>query len=611
MKKLYLTLLSLFIAVNCYGEGKVNAYPRGQTLPFLGLDDTSNSLNIKDGRAASLQNVKLSRSLSLTKRDGYQIVNGIINHPESASDYFAAATGLYYAKLSDGTEYRLATVGKNIWYDNSGTWTNHGYNVTRGKNNQFVWTTALDSIVFTNNVDIPLKSTGIATSALNVSDLSDALTTTKAIVWFKNYLIHGNTTEAGVKRPTRFRWSDVGTIETYQDDNFIDIAALSGQEIESFAVLGGSLYALLTDSIWKIDLVGGDEIFVTNRVIDGIGCIAKNSVQGINFLNKTKGIIFLSKDKRVYFFDGTSIVDMSAFIKGTMNGLNVSRLQYAVSAENGIEYFLSVTDGTASINDLLLVFQYEIGEWTEYNNVNANAMAKVVNSDGDTEVFFGNYDSIIYQLENNSIDSDVTGQTDGVSDVKVGEYNFADGTATGLTMVITDTTVDYLATGAILKITSGTGTGEKKVIVAQSSTGLVVDSAFTATPTSSSLFSIGAIDANYTTKWYDLGMPSTKKGFKGLYLWAEEESGVSVDLSYAIDFTSVLGTESVSLQGEGGLWGVALWNDGVWGGQEALLADVPLTGKGRYINIKYENNEVDEDFVLLGTQFIHRTYDIQ
>lgn len=580
---------------------------------FKGLDDTSSLLTVQDERASDLQNVKLSLSNSLRKRKGIDRIGGSMNEL-LGSEPFPAVTGLYYTKLSTGTEFILSTTGKRAFSLVTGSWVDITDvpvdTITYAQNNQFVWVVGLDTITFTNDVDPPIKYIGSGKiAALDVSDLSDTLTKVKALAWFKNYLILGNTVENSIERPTRFRWSNVGTVETFSDDDFIDIATLGGQEINGLIELYDNLYILMTDSIWKASLVGGDEIFVISKVVDNIGCIAKNSIQSINLFNQRKGIVFLTKDKRIYFFDGTTIIDLSTLITGVMGNLRADRLQYAVSADTGKSYLLAITTGTTnSTNNILLDFQYELGEWTKHIQIDANAMAKVVDSASLSQVYYGNYDSFVFVVDT-SLNNDITGQTDGVA--SIGTIDLSTGKATGLTMIITDNPIDYSATGAIVTITAGTGVGQEKVIVEHTSTGLIVDSAFSTEPDSSSLFSIGAIDAFYETKWYDFGEPARIKNIADLYIWVEESGSSSISIEESLDFTSILLTETISLSGTGGLWGVGIWDVMLWGGEEALFKKANLAGQGRFLKLKFSNSSIDQSFNLLGFVPTYFREDIQ
>ncbi len=613
--RIKLLLLSiLFQSVtftNAFADDTVTSYPPQGVLVFKGLDNTSSPLIIQDNRASDIQNITLSNAFTAKKRYGYKVVGDRINHYVIGVDYFPAVTGLYYTKLSSGTDYIYSICGERFYYNTSGVWTwqNSTSPPSYDPNNQFIWTTALDTVILSDNVDAVKKITnGSNFGTLSFSSLSASIrpTAVKCLTWYKNYLILGNTTETSISRTTRIRWSDVGTIETWSDDNYNDIAELGGQQIEAFVQLYDSLYILFTDSIWEMSLVGGDEIFTFRKVIDGIGCIAKNSVQTINFLNQRKGIIFLAKDKRIYFFDGNNIVDISALIHGSLDKLNPSRLQYAVSAVDNNNYYLSVTTGSSSnvTNNLVFNLQTEIGEWTKHTKINANAMFAVVDEDDNPQVYFGNYDSFVYKLNDSSLSSDVAGLTNQVSSVTT--YTLPDSTATGLQMLILDTTVTDTASGAIVRITSGTGVGEEKVCVYSSSTSVVVDSAFSSTPDSTSLISVGDIPAYYKTKWFDLGSAIRLKLLSELYFWADSESSsVYVDLSYATDFSSDSDTNSISLESLGGKWGTAVWGTSVWGGEDAVFKTAKLNGEGRYARLTFENNNVGESFNLYAYSILY------
>ncbi len=611
----YLLFLFLF-PITLLAEETISVYPQQGVLRFKGLDDTSSLLTVQDERASDLQNVKLSLSNSLRKRKGIDRIGDRINELIDG-DFFPAVTGLYYTKLSTGTEFILSTAGRRAYSLVTGDWVDitdaRTQTITSAQTNQYTWGVGLDTIIFTNDIHPPITYiVTVRIAFVDAIDLSDTLTKAKTLAWFKNYLIFGNTVENSIERPTRFRWSNVGTVETFSDDDFIDIAALGGQEINGLIELYDNLYILMTDSIWKASLVGGDEIFVISKVVDNIGCIAKNSIQSINLFNQRKGIVFLSKDKRIYFFDGTTLIDLSTLITGVMGDLRADRLQYAVSSETGKSYFLSVTTGNSNTsNNLLLDFQYELGEWTKHIQIDANTMAKVVDPDSLSQVYYGNYDSFVYVVDT-LLNNDITGQTDGVA--SIGKFNTATGltnTATGLTMIITDNPIDYSATGAIVTITAGTGTGQERVIVQHTSTGLIVDSDFSTEPDSSSSFSIGAIDAFYETKWYDFGEPARIKNIADLYIWVEESSNSNVSIEESLDFTSVLLTKTISLQGTGGIWGVALWGIDVWGGEEALFKKANLAGQGRFLKLKFSNSAIDQTFNLLGFVPTYFREDIQ
>ena len=608
LSKISSFLVSILLASVCLaGDAEdLRVYPEKGIQTFRGLDEKSSPTSVQDGRASEAQNVKFTLTGGLSKREGIELENGTLDIPDVA---FQAVTGLYYTKLSSGTAYRIAICGDRFYYDNSSTWTQvSGFSATYAQNNQFVFTTALDNILFTNDTDAPQLWTGSGNiSNVSFTGLTYPITKARGVVWFKNYLIYLNTSENSISNKTRMRWSNVGFINTWSNDDYIDIDALSGQEIEGWGILYDNLYILMTNSIYKVSLVGGNDIFNISQVVEGTGCIAKNSIQNITLNNATNGLIFLSKDKTIHFFDGINVVDASILIEDTMDGLLASRLVYAVSGTDINDYYLAVTTGsTATSNNLLLDLQFSNGDWSKHTQIDANAMAQVLDSDALLQVLYGNYNSFVYKLNNTSLNSDISGHTGTFESTDV----YTTATASGL-QIVYDNEASFTATGAIVRITGGTAIGEERVIAACTSSGIVVTAAFDTTPNSTSTYTIGDIDAIYTTKWFDLGNPARRKQFGELYLWAEEQGNMSITANYAQDFGSYLEAQSVSLLGGGAIWGTSVWGTGVWGGQDAVLRQIKLKGSGRFIRYKFTEPDINETFNLYGFNSIFWDGDVQ
>jgi len=602
MKKLLLTLFLVLSLSYANAQEKARVFPEQGLQTFLGLDDTSSPPIVKDGRAADIQNITLDITGAASKRNGYAF--HCLLDTLALVDDFEAVTGMHEIYASTGIRTKIATCGNKLFaITKAGVKTDitNGVTITEGEDYQWSFITALDYGIGTNNVDPPIKTQGTSatTSALSFTGLSNTVTDAKCIIWWKNYLIIGNTTEAvtGV-HPTRIRWSNVGYIETWSNDDYVDIATLGGQQIEGFATLYDNLYIFLTDSIYKVSLVGGDELINVSKVSEGIGCIAKNSIQNIQIGN-SEGLIFLSRDKTINFCDGVKVQEISTNISNLMDDLSSARLPYAVSIddqENAHYYLAATTSGT---NDLLLDFHYGIGEWSKHIQIDANAFCVANDSNEKPQIYFGNYHSVIYQMIDPDKDSDVGGDTGTIT--STGTYDTA--TATGQT-VLYDTSANFTATGvivtgAIVSFTSGTGVGTEVVITSSIPTGLMV-TGITVTAITGTTYSIGAIDAYYTTKWYDTGSAVMRKNFGELFLWASADTSVNMQVYYATDFANTITSTDVDIGTEGSLWGTAIWGTDVWGGSETKLSIIPLNVSGRYIKLKFSENSIDEPMDLLG-----------
>lgn len=620
MRWRWLPCLLLLWAGTVHAEDPQTYPPQGLE-NFLGLDDTSAPTQVQDGRAADLQNIKLDQSKGMRQRYGYSVIGDTLD--VGAGENFGVdedeciVTGLYYTQFSSGTQRIITTCGSRFSYLNGTDWqTVSGITVaqTAGQNNQFVWTTALDEIIGTNNVNPPIRYNGTTLAQVNFSGLSTASgiivstvpTTAKTVAFFKNFLVFCNVTENGVAYPTRCRWSNVGTTSTWSDEDFIDIGALGGQEITALAELYDNLYVFLTDSIYRVSFVAGADTFQISKVTDDIGCIAKNSVQSITLTNAQNGLVFLDKDKKVYFFNGVVVQDISTLITDTMQGLSASRLQYAVSTDTNSDYYLCATSGAVTVNNLCLDLEYQIGEWTKHVNIPANAMAHVLDNNGKEKNYFGSYEGFVYELEDTDLHDDVgtaTGIITSTSRIQTED-------ASGLQVIYAAAqsyTTGILA-GAPIEITAGPGVGEIRTLATNTTTGLVVTDDFTVTPTKASSFEVGAIDSFYTSKWYDLGDATRLKHFGELYLWGEDEPNASgILISYATDFDSDLTDQTVSMDSTTGdaIWGSAIWGVGLWGsGGTDVFRQVKLGESGRYLRVKWAEDDPDQGMHLYGWNLV-------
>ena len=608
-------LLALFIGVSSVQAENQRVYPEQGIQTFLGLDDTSAPTQVADGRAQDIQNVILDQSKSIRKRYGDSLPVtvgtdrlGLKDTLDIQDEAYCAVTGIYYTKFSSGTERIIGTCSNRFYYLNGVTaWTQvSGATITGGQNNQFVFTTALDNIIGTNNADTPIQYNGTTLTTVSFTGLSNAIQKAKTVAFFKNYLVFGNTTEAGITKSTRIRWSNVGTINTWTDADFIDIGALGGQEITAMAELYDNLYIFLTDSIYKVSLVGGTDTYQISKVTDDIGCIAKNSVQAITLTNAQNGLIFLDKDKRIYFFNGVIAQDISTLIQTTMLGLSGNRLQYAVSSDTNSDYVLCVTNGTGVENNLCLDLQYQIGEWTKQVNIPANAMAHVLDNNVTDQVYFGSYKSLIYQYQNTSNRNDVYGFSGTVSTVST----INTGTASGLTVLYNSAwnLTTGILVGAPIEIIGGTGISQVNTVADNTTTGIVVTDTFSTTPDSTSTFEVGAIDSFYTTKWYDFGNAATLKHLTEAYFWADADVSSTHTLAYATDYSSDIETLSVALSASttDSIWGSAIWGVSLWGDVDTVFRQNHLQGEGRYLRYKFSDDDIDENYHIFGYLTVFR-----
>ena len=581
-------------------------YPPNKILGFRGLDTRTRAPNLEDGRAIDLLNVTLSPVFDLKTRYGYSVITGNLDDLDMEDP---PIQGIFDAEFSSGTSHTFAFVGSKLKYDNTTSWATvtGGGTLTQGQDYQWSCLMALDTVICNNAQDQPLEINATPTrSTLDFNGLASPITKAKAHIWYQNFLVWGNVTEGGSARPTRFRWSDVGTTETYQEDNYVDIASLNGDDIVSFKEMYGDLYIIMKKSIWKASLVGGDDVFIFTKLIDGIGAVAKGSVQVVIFPENKLGIFFLSEDKRMYVFNGVSVYDLGWIIQPTLDNLAASRLQYATSLFDGEKYILSLTTSGIAYNDLVLVYHPAINEWFKYDQIDANCFARVTESTSLVKTYFGNYHSFVYWFDDLDKNNDVGGATGTVDSVST-QNNLL---MTGAQMIVDSALSAGAYTGAIIRITSGTAVGEERVIMSGATTNVIVSTAFTTTPDSTSAYSIGDINSYYHTKHYDFADAPRFKSFRKLFLWAAEDSANSVSVGYAVDYGSVLGSETINLApSSSSLWDSAIWDESTWATTGDKFYTSDLKGHGRAIQLKFSQTGIDNEFHLYGYHILADSLD--
>lgn len=79
------------------------------------------------------------------------------------------------------------------------------------------------------------------------------------------------------------------------------------------------------------------------------------------------------------------------------------------------------------------------------------------------------------------------------------------------------------------------------------------------------------------------------------------ETSSNLTASYGFDFTGPTTSQSFSLIAQGSLWDVALWDTGVWGGQNAIVITDFILGRGNLFSYTMANNTASQGFTVQGT----------
>lgn len=184
----------------------------------------------------------------------------------------------------------------------------------------------------------------------------------------------------------------------------------NSDEVTGVASLGEHLYIFTINGAYRVTFsrfetsAGIDLPFYSvDRVLDGIGCVAQNSIQQVR-----NNLIFLSADG-LYKFDGVEAVKLTLdprtgydrlvdFIKT----VNPARRKFAagVNWEDKQVYLLAVATGSDIHNYSVVAWDYDrdtVWLW-RYTNA-AQAFASHQSESGAQEIYFGDHQGQVHRLQ--------------------------------------------------------------------------------------------------------------------------------------------------------------------------------------------------------------------
>lgn len=117
-----------------------------------------------------------------------------------------------------------------------------------------------------------------------------------------------------------------------------------------------------------------------------------------------------------------------------------------------------------------------------------------------------------------------------------------------------------------------------------------------------------AIDAYWTSKWFDFGSAGLNKHVQNV-IFVSDDPGNDINVGWAYDFagnnehSSIVDMASTSTS----LWDAAIWDSSTWGGASYLVHRVNLeSDQGRFWNIQFGNSTSAEDFTVYGYSLLVR-----
>jgi hypothetical protein len=242
--------------------------------------------------------------------------------------------------------------------------------------------------------------------------------------------------------PSRFWWSDVADEDIVREDSFIDVKAGDDDEITGFTDFGRGIVIFKQDSIWYLsgDLSSDSPNMALEQVANDKGCISAKTIKKTPY-----GIVFFD-ERGVWLMQSlTSIKEISKNIKDHIDDdLNHNYTQYAVAEyfSPTKEYLLSVPNGSSqTTNNQMLVMNMQLSDYNKtdenknftfvswyYYDIVAASIAVIEDSNGDDQLYIGDYNGYIFQMYKASTwtDDDGAGNLSAITAfAELKNYNFS------------------------------------------------------------------------------------------------------------------------------------------------------------------------------------------
>lgn len=198
---------------------------------------------------------------------------------------------------------------------------------------------------------------------------------------------------------TSIRWSAASPAYRVWPQINVDVVADTDQgPITALFPFNQNMFVFKSDSIWQMVYTGLNDLklntYRAEKLIPGVGCVSNSSIQEIN-----GKLVFLAEDG-VYLFNGGQAVKISNHIQKTIDSIVPGRRPYAVSAHWKAKslYLLAITTKGASLNDLVIVWDYKNDSWWLWDNIDAVNLFTVEDGSDAERLYFADHGLRVYEL---------------------------------------------------------------------------------------------------------------------------------------------------------------------------------------------------------------------
>ena len=179
------------------------------------------------------------------------------------------------------------------------------------------------------------------------------------------------------------------------------------------------------------------------------------------------------------------------------------------------------------------------------------------------------------------------------------------------------TTSDDGLKGHNVTIYEGTGAGQSRVILNNTSATVYLEANWNQKPDTTSKITIGGIDAYWRSKDYSFESEHITKLFKEIDIRFKEQGKIDLDLYYIVNFNRIDGAtlKKVRMHAKAMVWGdekTGLWGSDRWGSFSVISRRILMRPTktqslyGTHIAFRFGNSRANEEFRIAGFDIVKK-----
>lgn len=401
------------------------------------------------------------------------------------------------------------------------------------------------------------------------------------------------------------RYSEAGNPSSFPVNNFIEMNTSDNQVITGLFSDVDQLQVHKTETVWIVtgEPVGsGADTSLTNLQIrqanSDVGTVSQRTISKV-----TNGIYIFAASDGLYVMQNGKSENVSSFdIERTFKeDMNPNYLHLCWGNYNRTEkkYLFGYPSSTATSCDKVIMMDLSTPGQIQYaiwDNMPGSCAVNFRFAEGKDTTLIGHpTKGFVYEAYT------------GYADLSPGDNGTSTGSNTSTTLK--DTTKAWgsnVHKDSSVTIVEGLGRGQKRVIASHTADTLTLESAWTTTPDTTSVYSIGAYESYGDSKIFNQGRPALNKKYHALDLFTDSQGTYNLQVGVSYNYEPLVGfTEELSLTDGSLIWGqidedtglTMLWGKAgkKWGGKSKLHKRIDLGGdQAKQIQLRIGNDRANQ-----------------